>query len=282
MSKIPVTVIIVTKNEAHNLPRCLGALQEFDEIIVVDSQSADGSESIAAEYGVLYVPFVWNGAYPKKRQWCLDTLNIKHDFVFWVDADEVVPPVMVEEIRTIFLPSPQPSPCGGEGEKRMPAGYFVKGANVVDGHVCRFGLRNNKLALFNRHIMRFPVVDDLDIPGMGEIEGHYQPVLKPEFTGEEIGRVKTPLHHYAYEDKSRWEERHHGYARWEAAMIARKAYPQDPSPFREGLKRVFRAMPFRSQIVFLYSFIVRGGFLDGKAGCISALCKAQYYSKTHK
>jgi glycosyltransferase involved in cell wall biosynthesis len=261
---IPVSVIIVTKNEAHNLPRCLKALQGFDDIIIVDSNSTDGTVDIARSHGVTVHDFVWNGRYPKKRQWCLDTLPIKNDFVFFVDADEVVPPELVQEIAALDF---------------TKAGYFVKGANVVGGRVCKYGLKNNKLALLNRHKMQFPVVNDLDIPGMGEIEGHYQPILKAGYEKEEIGQLRTPLHHYCFEDKTRWQGRHEGYAVWEREMTRRNAYPRDPSVLREGLKRIFRRLPFRAQIIFLYGYILKGGFLDGVAGYISILCKAQYYYK---
>ena len=52
------------------------------------------------------------------------------------------------------------------------------GAISLDGRVLRHGLANNKLALFDRRAFVFPVVGDLDLPGMGEIEGHYQPVAR--------------------------------------------------------------------------------------------------------
>ena len=56
--KIPLTVLVVTKNEEANLSRCLSALERFDEIIVVDSQSADTTADIARSFGVTVMPFV--------------------------------------------------------------------------------------------------------------------------------------------------------------------------------------------------------------------------------
>lgn len=58
---IPVTVVVVTKDEAAALPRCLDHLMDFP-VIVVDSASADGTADVAREYNAVTVDFRWNGA----------------------------------------------------------------------------------------------------------------------------------------------------------------------------------------------------------------------------
>ena len=262
MDKIPVSVLVTTLNEAENLPRCLSSLQDFDEVVVIDSNSTDGTPEIAKNHGAKLVPFTWNGIYPKKRQWCLDTLPLKYDRIFFVDADEELTPGLCQDIRRLDWS------C---------AGYFVKGRYVIEGHPLRFGFQNNKLALFDRRRIAFPVVNDLDLPGMGEMEGHYQPVLKPGFEQDRLGQIQTPLLHYAYADKDRWTDRHENYAAWEAGMIRRKAYPEDPSPRREIIKRIFRQAPLRPHIAFLDSFVLKFGFLDGKYGFDLAWSRFAYY-----
>ena len=244
--KIPLTVIVVTKNEEKNLTRCLASLERFDEVIVVDSQSTDTTADIARSFGVLVMPFVWSGAYPKKRQWCLDHLRLKHDRVFFVDADEEIPPGLCNEIAALDWS------C---------AGYFVQGVYVVHGRALRFGLKNDKLCLFDRHKIHFPVVDDLDIPGMGEIEGHYQPVLKDGVT-EPLGALRNSMLHYAMEDPARHEGRHLEYARWKAGMDARRAYPSDPVKWRQQGKSLFSAMPGKSLMFFAYYYFVKLGILE--------------------
>src|SRR5690606_11219593 len=92
------------------------------------------------------------------------------------------------------------------------AGYWVRGQYVFDGRILRFGLQNKKIALMDWRRMEFPVVDDLDLP-MGEIEGHYQPVLKYE---GRIGVLQAPLIHHGYNE--RWQERHRRYAQWQACV----------------------------------------------------------------
>lgn len=261
-AKIPVTVIVTTLNEENNLARCLAALERFDEIIVVDSGSTDATCTIAGGFGASVVSFSWNGRYPKKRQWCLDTLALKHDRVFFVDGDEEVTPALCDEIAALDWD------C---------AGYFVKGAYVVDGKVLRFGLKNNKLCLFDRRLVEFPVVDDLDIPGMGEMEGHYQPVLKAVATEAKIGRLTAPLLHYALEDRARWAARHDNYALWQRGVEGRGALPKDPFKLRYCFKMIFQKSPYRSGVAFFHSYIVKGGILDGRQGIKLAISRKKYY-----
>ena len=259
--KIPVTVIIAARNEAARIERCLAALGRFDEIIVLDSGSTDGTGEKARNLGARIENFTWDGKYPKKRQWALDNLRLKHDWIFFVDADEVVTPKLCDDIAGLFSVSPS---C---------AGYFVRGLYVIDGRVLRHGIANNKLCLFDRRRIAFPVVGDLDLPGMGEVVGHYQPVLKG---GGKIGNIHAPLLHYAYEGGG-WEERHARYAAWERGMNARNAWPRDPVAWRQALKLMFRNMPLRAETAFVHSFILKAGFFDGYAGFQLARDRWRYY-----
>jgi glycosyltransferase involved in cell wall biosynthesis len=261
---IPAAAVIAARNEAPRIAACIAALQVFQEIVVVDSASADGTARIAAACGVRVVPYAWNGAYPKKRQWCLDTLALESDWIFFVDADEIAPPALVREIAALFAAGPPP--C---------AGYFIAGRYVCGGRALRFGLRNNKLALLDRARMRFPEIDDLGLP-LGEIEGHYQPVLKEGASGG-TGRLRAPLLHHADCEGSHWEARHLKYAAWEAGMNRRAAWPADPDPRRERMKRLFRALPRRDLAAFAHSYFLKAGFLDGAAGYRFARSRAAYY-----
>lgn len=261
---IAVSVLVTTLNEERNLPRCLAALERFAEIIVIDSGSADATQQIARSLGASVVTFIWNGRYPKKRQWCLDHLDLEHERVFFVDADEEVTPELCDEIAALDWAA---------------AGYFVKGMYVIDGKALRFGLKNSKLCLFDRRKIEFPVVDDLDIPGMGEIEGHYQPVLKESVFKEKIGTLANPLFHYALEDRERWQSRHDGYKQWQKGIKMRCAAPKDPKFLRACLKNVFHTMPGRSLAAFAHSYFVLGGFMDGAAGFALARSRYLYYTK---
>ncbi len=258
MPNLGISVVVCTKTEAPNIARCLESLRDFDDVVVVDSGSTDNTPEIAQGMGVRVEQFKWDGKYPKKRQWCLDNLSLKHDWVFFVDADEVVTPAVIGQLRHMNY---------------AYAGYFVRGQYVFEDKLLEHGLQNNKLALLHRHKVEFPVVDDLDIFGMGEIEGHYQPCLKPGYENLEVGQIDAALHHYAYENPVAWKTRHERYARWEADMDLKGAWPPDC----RFSKRLFRSLPAKPLMAFLHSYIFKRGFKDGEAGFKFAMSRMRYY-----
>lgn len=247
-AKIAVSVIVATLNEEKNLARCLSSLENFDEVIVLDSNSTDKTPEIARSFGATYVPFTWNGQYPKKRQWALDNLALKHDRVFFIDADEEATPALCDEIASLDWKTP---------------GYFVRGYYVVNGKTLRYGVYNKKLCLFDRRMISFPVVNDLMISGMGEIEGHYQPVVTAG------ARVKFPLLkqavlHHALEDRAKYVFRHSEYTKWRHGMDAFKAHPKDPVLWRQIMKILYRNMPLKGVFFFIYYYFMRLGILEYK------------------
>lgn len=264
---IPVSVIIVTKNEAHNIITCLEQLTRFDDIWVVDSASRDGTIDLANIKNVQTINYQWNGQYPKKRQWCLENLLLKYDWVFFVDADEIIPSELIDEIEKVILSVPTES------------GFFIEGRYRINGKILKHGIPNQKIALLHRGRMKFPVVDDLDIPGMGEIEGHYQPVFKIDGI---IGTPQNYMIHDALSDakaERAWLFRHEKYARWEAGMNIKQAWPKDPIAWRETVKSFLRQSSFRPHIVFLIGFIFKLGFLDGAEGLKMSKLRYAYLKK---
>lgn len=280
MTVIPVSVVVMTRNEAVNLPRCLPALARFAECFVVDSGSDDGTPDIARSHGARLVPFHWNGRYPKKKQWCLDTLPFTHDWVLFVDADERPTAELVEEIARLMAGT---AACGPSH-----AAYWIDGRPVVRGRSLRFGCWNRKLALLDRHRARFPEQPDLDIASMWEVEGHYQ----PQVAGT-TGRLRYPMHHEDAKALSAWFDRHNRYSDWEASLRADgrmerliDAEPDGhsgPIPYFRGLvgrrtqKRLFQRLPGRPLWAFLHAYVLRLGIFDGAAGLDHALARAFYY-----
>jgi len=260
---IPATAIIVTRNETDNIAHCLlPLLGLFQRVIVLDSNSLDDTVATAKEMGADVINFTWNGAYPKKRQWCLNNIPNLTPWVFFIDADETATPQLLREIRLLFARGPKAD------------GYFIRGRYVWMNRRLRFGLTNNKLCLFRRDKFAYPVVNDLDIAGMGEIEGHYQPVAIDDMAI--IAQLGEAVIHYNRKGRGEWMRRHERYANWEAAMTKRDAWPTDPIAWREDLKRMTRASALRPMLVFLYSYIFKLGLLDGVAGFDFALARAGY------
>ena len=85
---IPISVVIFTKNEETNIAQCINSVSNFSQIVVVDSNSSDSTGDIAKSLNVDFYSFNWNGKYPKKRQWSLENIYYKNDWIFFLDADE--------------------------------------------------------------------------------------------------------------------------------------------------------------------------------------------------
>ena len=260
---IPVSVIVMTRDEEANIRACLQALRRFDEVFVVDSDSGDGTAALAEEMGARVVPFRWDGRYPKKKQWCLQTLPFRNDWVLFVDADERVSAGLAQEIASLMKTGPR------------AAGYFIAGQPVFAGKPLRFGAWNRKLALLDRNRAAFPPFPDLDVDRMWEVEGHYQPCLDGP-AGSLCGRM---THHDA-KPLHAWFDRHNRYSDWEAALIADgrlRILAEREEGARRLLKRVFHRLPARAPSVFLHSYVLCLGFLDGVDGWDYAVARAFYY-----
>jgi len=99
-SKIPVSAIIIAQNEELNIKGCLQSLSGyFDDIWVVDSYSQDNTREIAKAYGakVLTNHFL---DWASQRNWALAHADLRHDWIFFIDADERVTSEFREELRT--------------------------------------------------------------------------------------------------------------------------------------------------------------------------------------
>ncbi len=92
-----LTTIILAKNEAENLPRCLKSVQFCDQVVVVDSGSTDTSVKIAQEAGARVLEHPLAGDYAALRNWAVE--QVKSPWVLFVDADEVVTAKLAEEIK---------------------------------------------------------------------------------------------------------------------------------------------------------------------------------------
>ena len=99
MQKIPVSVLVPVKNEIANIRACLRGLEFADEIVVVDSASTDGTIAAAEEMGARVVQFKWDGKFPRKRNWSLENIPWRHEWILIVDADERITPELAAEIR---------------------------------------------------------------------------------------------------------------------------------------------------------------------------------------
>src|SRR5438132_13805304 len=86
-----LAILILTHNEADNLPRCLGSIAGFGEIVVVDSGSDDGTQEIAKEAGARVYQQSFQ-SFGRQRNWALENCDLKSEWVLFLDADEVATP----------------------------------------------------------------------------------------------------------------------------------------------------------------------------------------------
>ena len=99
-----IAVIILQKNEALHIKRCLEMLKPLEprQVFVVDCYSTDGSDKMASELGATVVQHEWPGLYAKQFNWALDNLPIAASWVLRLDADEYLYSDAIEEVKDLL------------------------------------------------------------------------------------------------------------------------------------------------------------------------------------
>lgn len=260
-----ISVIVLTKNEEAGLSQTLSQLQAFEDLIVVDSSSTDRTVEIAHEWHARVVQFEWNGAYPKKKQWAMDNAGARNEWILLLDADEYPSEDLHKELSTL-APHLHESANGAFDIHLL---YRFSGRLLKHGHVV------TKRSLLHRERCRFPEVNDLEAPGIREVEGHYQPE-----TRWAISRLKSRLVHDDRDSVSSWFARHNRYSDWEAYLRMHRGLRQEIASKRTKKGRLFDSLPLKPMTFFVYAYILRGGFLDGRAGLDYATALSAYYWQT--
>lgn len=235
--KLDISVVIITYNEEKNIRRCLEHVGWAREIIVVDSHSTDKTVEIAQEYTdkVLLHPFE---GYVKQKNYALDRATL--DWVFSVDADEVVTPELWERIREIW-----------SQEKEAYDGFTVNRLSRFSGKwIRRCGwYPDKKLRLFRRGKGRW-TGDDLH--EKVRVEG-------------EVRDLNENLLHYTYENLSDNLEKIQRYS----TIFAQAQYKKERRASCIDLL-------VRPVAKFCKAYILKRGFLDGHHGFILSSIAAYY------
>jgi glycosyltransferase involved in cell wall biosynthesis len=258
---LPISAVVFTKNEEINITECLNSLKNFGEIVVLDSSSIDRTAKIASELGARVIVFKWNGKYPKKRQWSLEQVEYKNDWILFVDADERITVNFVTELRDFMTNSTDSFSAAS-----IPIDYYFAGKRL------KHGQRPRKTALLRVGKVKFPVIDDLAADGMGELEGHYQPMISGK-----TRNFRNSIKHNDNDPISTWMSRHINYAKWEAHLLMNPETKIEVDSSKSGISAWFHKLPLRSFAFFIYSYFMKFGFLDGRAGFDYAFAKSWYY-----
>lgn len=94
-----ISAVILTRNEAKNIERCLRSVQWVDEIVVTDAESTDGTAEIAKNFGAKVIIHPWEGA---GAQYALGTAHATGNWMLVVDADEEVTPELANAIQGVI------------------------------------------------------------------------------------------------------------------------------------------------------------------------------------
>jgi hypothetical protein len=248
---------------------------------------------------VKLVQFHFNGTWPKKKNWALENLPFKHEWVFILDADEVLPPEAEQEIRNIVEESgKQKAESGNSGFKSQvsnlqspvsslksqvsaaepPAGYWINRRFMFMGKWLKHAYYPNwNLRLFKHRLGRYEKLTDVDTAS-GDNEVHEHVVVNGK-----TGHLKCEMDHYAFPSVDVFVEKHNRYSNWEARVAldrflkgSNQSLQSKEVGSRRRLKQLSQRLPFRPLQRFLYIYFWQRGFLDGKEGYHFARLHAVY------
>jgi len=261
-----VAGVVLTLNEAIDLPRALASLSWCHELLVLDSGSNDGTTALAASLGaqVLVNKPVGQFLISEQRNWALTHGNLQSNWVLFLDADEELSGAAIAAIQTA-LAAAALSPAAPVGFELTPRYWFL-------GRWLRHtqGYPNWHPRLLQRQSLRFEggVWESFCSINSGPVGP--------------VARIYEPYEHYAFSKGiNSWLERHRRYANWEAEKIA--AYLDGGGIEALGTRRWQRlrqlaaiAWPMRPLARFGQKYLLQGGWREGWQGFLFALLMATY------
>ncbi|MBN2064664.1 MAG: glycosyltransferase family 2 protein [Sedimentisphaerales bacterium] len=263
---IPISVVVPVFNEIKNIAACLENLQDFSEVIVVDSGSNDGTVQAAEQFSnVRVVNFCWNGKYPKKRNWILKNHSFNNEWVLFVDADEFLTDSFRQELKDTIARTD----CNG---------FWLNFDNYFMGKQLRFGDKFRKIALLRLGFGQYEYT--------GEVRWSQLPieVHEPLIVEGKVGVINAPIIHNDGKGLSAYIEKHNDYSSWEAGLfysVRKNRKIWNSLTFRRKLKYRLLNSPFAGLFYFIYSYIFKFGFMDGKVGFMFAVVKMTYYFQVY-
>jgi len=237
-----LSAIVLTLNEAANIETCLESVKWVDEIIVVDSGSTDSTVAIAKKYTDKVVFHPWEG-YSAQRNFAHSLVH--SDYILSLDADEVVPSELRDEIQKLLQ---------GDTHSLMLA-YRIPIRDWMFGRFVRYGSwpHQKPIRLYRRGV------------GIWQGEVHEALVLM-EGAHKQIGELSNPLYHYSHPTVATFVEKLNRYTDIEADQM-----------FRQGRRANLLLALAGAVRAFGGQYIRQLGFRDGGHGLILALLMAFYY-----
>jgi glycosyltransferase involved in cell wall biosynthesis len=256
---VPISVLILTFNEEVNLARCLASLKWCDDIVVLDSGSTDTTQAIALRCGARCIERPFDN-YATQRNFGLKEIDYKYSWVLMVDADEEVTTKLVAEMAQTIDTCCENDTLFRMRRKDHLLGKWIKRSS---GYPTWFGrlVRPDRVQVVRE--------------------------INEEFVTEgDVGLLRNHLNHYPFNKGfAAWLEKHNRYSSMEANLMIKGGLRAisfddliswDPATRRRGIKSIVYRLPFRPVWMFFALYVVRGGFLDGRAGFVFCVLRAIY------
>lgn len=276
MLNLDICVVIPTKNESQNIAHCINSVIKFAaRVIVVDSDSVDGTQQIAKDLGaeVLQFPGVNEGT--KKRQWLMNSGVIKNQWTFLLDADEQVPVGLWHELGKEIYSAEK------KGDRVC---FFIKKQFHFMHKRFRFGgFSFMALLVFPTGMAEFEKLESISLFDQLDMEVHERLICDlPKLV------LSNEIIHDDYKGLERYVGRHNFYSSWDAMFrlshkhlgdnLIKANFFGDVQERRRFLKRIADSMPFEPMLWFLYHYVFMLGFLEGRKGLYACVIRAFYIS----
>jgi glycosyltransferase involved in cell wall biosynthesis len=259
-----LSTVIITKNEAINIERCLAALAWCDDVLVVDDFSTDETARLAEAHGARVVPHAFE-SFAGQRNWALDSGNLKHVWVLFLDADEVVTEAFRDALAQAVATA-----------NNETAGFLLcRKTMFLDGWL----KYSDGFPVWIMRVVRHGRARFVD-SGHGEVPA-------PPVDGT-LGKVREPFLHYPFsKGLDEWQARHAAYAQREAELelsggerfVWRDLFSTRREDRRRAQRALSRRLPGRAWLRFCFHFFAKRGFLDGRAGLEYARLMARYEAR---
>lgn len=267
---LDIAVIILTGNEQLHIGRCLDRIAPLvKEVFVVDCFSKDDTLQIAQGYdNVQILQHEWPaGKYAEQFNWALENAPIQAKWVLRLDADEYLMPELVNELQ-------EKLPTMAEDV----TGVILKRRHIFMGQWMKHGIYPVKLLrlfVYRKAICERRLMDE----HIQLLEGRYVE-MEHDFCDENLNNLSWYCHKhvdYAIREAVDLLDIEYNLAGFAQTDDEKCICGQAEDKRRKKHKYVRMPLFWRSFAYFVYRYIFRGGFLDGKEGFLFAFLQGWWY-----
>lgn len=252
------SILILTLNEEVNLEQCLESVRWCDDVVILDSLSSDKTEEIARSNRVNFHQRKFDN-FAGQRNYALTNLEFRYEWVFHLDADER----FTDALR---------ADCEAKIAEAAHDGYYVASKMMFMGRWLKHAA---SYPAYQMRLLRRGRLDFIQY-------GHGQRESDPSRTGY----LQEALLHYSFnKGLDDWCARHDRYSSDEAKLNLSSArtptafselFSSDSILRRRALKQLSMRLPFRPLLKFLFLYVLKGGFLDGRPGFVYCVLQSFY------